>query len=151
MKIFCWSIIYLLNLTLSISLNHLWTLWFPNIKDSSRIPSNKFLCIFWNFKSSYWYHWHFDLPKTSSFLKLKIPYFNFTILISKYNFNFIRMKNCTYYHDTSIFILSLITLSFKIINFDCTVFTGCKKPFILFLEFHCYCIPIYSVKNSLLI
>jgi hypothetical protein len=130
--------------------------WVPETEEPSWISHNQFACIFRDFKSCDWYWWEIILfkgprVKCVSFLDLWLPNFYISILIPENNFNFIWMQNSTIYLDSSIIIFSLKSFSFEIKCFKCTILTGRKKPFVVFLKVHSNYVPSMPVKSTFLI
>jgi len=149
-QIFCCSIVNLCW-PCAICLDNLFTFAFPKVEVSCWVAHNQPTTVFRNLNRRYRYLRHINLPKTFRLLKLKVPYFDFPVLVSKYNFNLIWMQNCTIYIDSSVFYLALVTLPFKVKNLYSSIFTCCKKPLVLLLEFKCDSVSIQAIKCSFLI
>lgn len=61
------------------------------------------------------------------------------------------MQNCAKNHDTSIFVLALVALGFKVKDFDGSIFASGKKPFVLFLELHGHSVSVDSIEDPFLV
>ena len=146
-KILCCPIINCARLRLLL----LRALTFPKTKYAGRISHYQFRRIPGDFKTSYRYRWHIELPKTSRFLEFQVPDLNFAILVPKYYLGAVRVKHCTIYHNTPVVELALVPLGFEIENFYCAVFTSGEKPLVLLLEIHSYHVCCKAIVSGFLV
>ena len=91
------------------------------------------------------------MPEASCLEHLEVPYFDLSILVAKYDLNAVGMENSAINHDSTIVILSHVSLALEIKYLDGAIFASSEKPLVLSLKVHGNYVAIEAVKRSFLI